>query len=87
MQTHQHFSNQTAPKPGTVEAKPVRFIRLPEVRAITGLSRSQIYRLESNPVEPFPKHVKLGAAASAWLESEVLQWCADRIAASRGAAA
>lgn len=67
------------PAAGTVEVKPVRFIRLPEVLAITGMSRSQTYRLES--LGQFPKHVKLGVAMSAWIEAEVMQWCADRIAA------
>jgi prophage regulatory protein len=61
----------------------IRFLRLGSVLETTGLSRSQIYRLES--AGHFPTRVKLGAAASAWVESEVLQWCADRIAFSRGA--
>lgn len=65
--------------------EPFRFLRLPEVCRLTALSRSQIYRLEAS--SQFPRRVKLGQAASAWIESEVLQWCADRIAASRGVAA
>ena len=60
---------------------PIRFLRLPDVLSRTRLSRSQIYRLEA--VSRFPRHVKLGDAVSAWVESEVDQWCADRIAASR----
>ena len=62
-----------------------RFVRLAEVCRTSGLSRSQIYRLEA--AAQFPKRVKLGASASAWIESEVLQWCADRVAASREVAA
>lgn len=62
----------------------IRFLRLGSVLENTGLSRSQIYRLES--AGHFPMRVKLGAAAVAWVESEVLQWCADRIALSRGVA-
>ena len=72
------FHDQPMPASGTVEVKPVRFIRLPEVLAITGMSRSQAYRLEA--LGQFPRHVKLGAAMSAWIEAEVMQWCADRIA-------
>ncbi|WP_167257532.1 AlpA family transcriptional regulator [Dyella sp. SG562] len=64
---------------------PIRFLRLPDVLSRTRLSRSQIYRLET--AGRFPGHVKLGDAVSAWVESEVDQWCADRIAASRGAVA
>lgn len=62
-----------------------RFVRLAEVCRTSGLSRSQIYRLEA--AGHFPKRVKLGLSASAWIESEVLQWCVDRVAASRMAAA
>ncbi|MEO8998335.1 MAG: AlpA family transcriptional regulator [Rhodanobacter sp.] len=61
------------------------FLRLPEVCRVTGLSRSQIYRLEA--AGQFPQHVKLGASASAWIDREVAQWQADRIAASREVAA
>lgn len=62
---------------------PLRFLRLPAVCAQTGLSRSQIYRLEA--LGKFPRRVKLGDLASAWVEAEVVQWCTDRIAASRDA--
>jgi len=66
---------------------PIRFSRLPEVCRQTGLSRTHIYRLEARGL--FPHRVKLGvgasvSCASAWIESEVQQWCADRIAESRG---
>jgi prophage regulatory protein len=77
--------HSTGPNSGVVEVKPVRFIRLPEVLAITGLSRSQTYRLIQ--ARRFPAHVKLGESASAWIEAEVMQWCATRIAASREVAA
>ena len=60
---------------------PFRFLRLPEVRALTGLSRSQIYRLEATG--QFPKRVKLGECSSAWVDLEVAQWQTDRVAASR----
>lgn len=49
MHSTQTFRQQAAPRFGPVKVEPVRFIRLREVRAITGLSRSQIYRLESEP--------------------------------------
>lgn len=60
---------------------PFRFLRLREVCARTGLSRSQIYRLES--IGRFPRRIKLGELASAWIEAEVQQWCVERISASR----
>ncbi|SEO74236.1 transcriptional regulator, AlpA family [Luteibacter sp. UNC138MFCol5.1] len=65
-------------------ASPIRFIRLPDVLKQTGLSRSYVYKLESKG--QFPRRVKLGVLASAWIESEVQNWCADRVEATRGAA-
>ncbi|OOG62054.1 hypothetical protein B0E46_13755 [Rhodanobacter sp. B04] len=82
------FHSQLESKSGLAEIKPVRLIRLPEVRHLTGLSRTQIYRLEARG--DFVKRIKLGdgpASATAWLETSVLQWIADRIAASQSATA
>lgn len=50
----------------------VRFIRLKEVLAICGKSRSSVY--ESIKKGTFPAPVKLGGRSSAWVKSEVLQW-------------
>ena len=62
----------------------VRFLRLPEVLARTGLSRSTIYvRLEQGR---FPRPVSLGSRAVGWVEAEVDEWMRERIAASRGEA-
>lgn len=58
-----------------------RFLRLRDVIQIVGLSRTQIYRLAAT--RRFPPPVKLGERASAWVESEVNVWAAERIAASR----
>lgn len=61
-----------------------RFLRLKEVQARTGLSRSSIFaRMATGR---FPKSVPLDSPnASAWIESEVEEWCRERIRASRGA--
>ena len=59
----------------------VRFLRLPEVLARTGLSRSTIYvRLDQGR---FPRPVSLGGRAVGWIEAEVDEWIRERIAASR----
>ena len=59
----------------------VRFLRLPEVLARTGLSRSTIYvRLDQGR---FPQPVSLGARAVGWIEAEVDEWMRERIATSR----
>lgn len=55
-----------------------RFLRMPAVREKTGLGRDSLYRLAH--AGKFPKPIKISDRASAWLESEVDQWCASRIA-------
>ena len=61
---------------------PTRILRLPEVQARTGLSRTTIYvwRVEGR----FPQAVLLGARAMGWIESEIEEWLRERIAKSRG---
>jgi prophage regulatory protein len=56
-------------------------LRLPAVRARTGLSRSTIYQRAAKG--GFPKPILLGERAVGWIESEVEEWLAARIAASR----
>lgn len=59
---------------------PNTLIKLPEVKRRTTLSTSEIYRrLEAGT---FPKQIKLGAKAVAWLEHEVQAWIDQRIAES-----
>ena len=59
----------------------VRFLRLPEVMARTGLSRSTIYvRLDQGR---FPRPVSLGGRAVGWIEAEVDEWIRERIDESR----
>jgi len=59
------------------------FLRLPTVKARTGLSRSTIYlRISENQ---FPKPVSLGGRAVGWIESEVDSWLEQQIEASRKA--
>ncbi len=58
-----------------------RIIRLPEVMARTGLSRSTIYLRISQGT--FPKPVNLGARAVGWIEEEIQEWLQQQIEASR----
>ena len=61
-----------------------RFLRKREVMQLTGLSSSGLYALMS--VNKFPKSIKLSEKSVAWLESDVLQWQAERLAANGMAA-
>lgn len=56
--------------------KKEKFLRLPEVKARTGLSRSTIYVLIGQ--NAFPRHVPLGMRCVGWLESEIDAWITDR---------
>ena len=58
-------------------------LRLPDVRATTGLSRSTIYLRVADG--SFPKPVKLGSRAVGWLEAEIQDWLQRRIDTSRRA--
>lgn len=59
-------------------------LRLPAVKARTGLAPSTIYLRISEG--SFPKPIRLGARAVGWLESEIEAWLSERIKASRRAA-
>ena len=56
-------------------------LRLPDVKARTGLSRSTIYLRISN--DDFPEPISLGGRAVGWLESEINDWLDAKIQDSR----
>ena len=56
-------------------------LRLPAVKARTGLARSTIYLRISEG--SFPKPIRLGPRSVGWLESEVDRWIESRAAESR----
>lgn len=62
-----------------------RFMRLPEVISVCGLSRSTVYELISR--EQFPAQISLGGKNVAWLASEIDDWMQSRIAQRAGGAA
>lgn len=57
-----------------------RFIKLREVKALTTLSTSEIYRRID--AGTFPKQVALGPKSVVWIEAEILAW-RDRLIAQR----
>ncbi len=56
-------------------------LRLPAVKARTGLSRSTIYAFVD--CGKFPRPISLGARAVGWVDAEVDAWVARRIEESR----
>lgn len=55
----------------------LRFLRLKEVMALTGMSRSWIY--EAMRRGEFPAAVSLGARAVGWDSTAIAEWQASRI--------
>ena len=56
-------------------------LRLWQVKARTGLSRSTIYQRVSEGT--FPQQISLGARAVGWVEQSIADWIEQQIAASR----
>ncbi|MEB0169403.1 AlpA family phage regulatory protein [Pseudomonas sp. CCC4.4] len=59
----------------------VEFIRLPDVRKITGLGPTKIYGMIKDGL--FPAQIPLGGTAVGWVKSEVRAWCKHRIEMAR----
>ena len=49
-----------------------RFLRLPEVLAMTALSRATLYRKVQ--CGTFPRQIKLNLRCAAWRESDIMEW-------------
>ena len=54
-----------------------QIIRLKQMKAMTGLSQTTIYRFMS--INEFPKQIKLGPKSSGWLIDEVDEWIKRQI--------
>lgn len=50
----------------------MNLITLFQVKNLTGLSKTSIYKLMKNGC--FPLNVKVGRRSSRWVESEVIEW-------------
>ncbi|EJT0553123.1 AlpA family phage regulatory protein [Vibrio vulnificus] len=50
----------------------MNLITLLQVKNLTGLSKTSIYKLMRN--ECFPLNIKVGRRSSRWVESEVVEW-------------
>ena len=58
-----------------------KILRLPDVKAVTGLGRSSIYCRVSKG--EFPTPIKLGSRTVGWVEDEIQNWLQRRIEESR----
>jgi prophage regulatory protein len=76
-------SNELSLNQGAADPARDRILRLPDVKARTGLSRSSIYTYIKDG--KFPHHIALGERSVGWYESEVDAWVASRQRVSRKA--
>ncbi|AFL74309.1 helix-turn-helix transcriptional regulator [Thiocystis violascens] len=67
-------------KANTQPPATARILRLPEVAARIGMSRSSVYLLMNRG--QFPKSVKLSLRAVGWRESEIDEWANSRPSAA-----
>ena len=56
-----------------------RFLRLPEVLNLVGVTRSTLYRWMD--AGTFPKQISVGGNTVVWVESDITNWMDQRIGA------
>lgn len=59
-----------------------KLLRLPEVKATTGLSKSSIYARIAEGT--FPKQIPLGPRLVVWVETDIQNWIQQQVKAGRG---
>jgi len=59
-----------------------KLLRLPQVKATTGLSKSTIYSRIAEGT--FPKQIPLGPRLVVWVESDIQNWITEQVSAARG---
>jgi prophage regulatory protein len=62
---------------GRAASAPARLLRFPDVKHLTGLSRSAIYEMVKQGI--FPAPVRVGTRAVAWSSGDIAAWIEDRI--------
>lgn len=59
-----------------------KLLRLPQVKSITGLSKSSIYARIAEGT--FPKQIPLGPRLVVWVDSDIQNWITQQVSAARG---
>jgi prophage regulatory protein len=59
-----------------------KFLRLPQVKQTTGLSKSTIYARITEGT--FPKQIPLGPRLVVWVESDIQNWISEQVSAVKG---
>lgn len=64
----------------TINIPQTKIIRIKDVMAITGISKSHIYLLANEKRFPLSIPLVPGGSSRGWVESEVYEWVNQRIA-------
>jgi prophage regulatory protein len=64
--------------PDSPEPRPIRILRLAQVLDVTGLGKSKLYELQAQG--EFPMRVQMTRYCVGWVEGEVQEWLASRLA-------
>jgi prophage regulatory protein len=59
-----------------------RLLRFPEMKHLTGLSKSSIYSRIAEGI--FPRQIPLGSRTVVWVEADIQNWIAEQVSAERG---
>jgi len=59
-----------------------KLLRLPEVKATTGLSKSSIYARIAKGT--FPRQIPLGSRIVVWVDADIQNWINEQVLAARG---
>jgi len=59
-----------------------KLLRLHQVKATTGLSKSTIYARIAEGT--FPKQIPIGPRLVVWVESDIQNWISEQVSAARG---
>lgn len=78
------MNESKAPSEAAGRQRPRRMLRLRGVEECVGFSRSALYRAMED--DGFPRPVRIGRRAVAWVESEVQAWLDAKLAAREGRA-
>ena len=60
----------------TPNINPIQILRFPEVRKLTGLSRTTVWRMEKKG--GFPKRVQITSTLVGWHRADIEEWVANR---------
>jgi len=60
----------------------IRFIRIPEVIKLVGMSKSTIWARSKDGTFPAPR--KIGPGVTVWVESEIQSWMKQQLEKSEG---